>query len=121
MLNLCGKPSRRFYEFLSIVAKNESEKKELKYLIGKEGKKDLQKLTAESVTVKDLLLKYPSAIPSIDYLIEAIPPIKPRLYSIASSQNVHKEAIELCIILNDWKTPSGKYKTGLNTTFLSKQ
>lgn len=29
-----------------------------------------------------------------------------------------KDAIELCIIVNDWKTPSGKGKTGLNTTYL---
>ena len=32
---------------------------------------------------------------------------------------MHKDEIELCIILNDWKTPSGKYKTGLNTTYLA--
>lgn len=29
-----------------------------------------------------------------------------------------KDAIELCIIVNDWKTPSGKMRSGLNTTYL---
>ena len=38
---MCGKPIRRFYEFLSVVAKDEGEKKQLKHLISKDGKKDL--------------------------------------------------------------------------------
>jgi len=39
----------------------------------------------ETVTCADLLEKFPSAIPSIDYMVEYLPMIKPRLYSIASA------------------------------------
>jgi sulfite reductase alpha subunit-like flavoprotein len=42
-------------------------------------------MIGESVTYADLLLRYPSAIPELEYLIEYVPVIKPRLYSIASS------------------------------------
>lgn len=118
-LDILGKPSRRFYEFLGMAAKDEAEKNEIKALLTKEGKADLTNLKKETTTYKDLLLKYKSAIPALPYLLDVIPPIKPRLYSIASSQAMVKDAIELCIILNDWKTPSGKAKTGLNTTYLT--
>jgi len=42
-------------------------------------------LIGESVTYADLLLRFPSAIPKLEYMLECIPVIKPRLYSIASS------------------------------------
>jgi sulfite reductase alpha subunit-like flavoprotein len=38
----------------------------------------------ETVTYADLFKKWPSTLPSLDYLVQYIPPIKPRLYSIAS-------------------------------------
>ena len=57
----------------------------LKHLISAEGKEDLNKFIAETVTVADLLLKFPSAVPTIEYMVEYFPMIKPRLYSIASA------------------------------------
>jgi sulfite reductase alpha subunit-like flavoprotein len=45
----------------------------------------MKDLINESVTYADLLIRFPSALPSLEYLIEYIPAIKPRLYSIASS------------------------------------
>lgn len=118
VIDVLGKPNRRFLQFMSQCAKDDAEKKELKYLITKEGRSDLKSLLVESVTYKDLLLRYPSSIPSINYLAEYIPAIKPRLYSIASAQSKVKDAINLCIIHNTWKTPSGQLKTGLNTSYL---
>lgn len=117
-LDISGKPNRRFFEFLGMAAKDPAEKAEIKALLTKEGKADLAALKKESLTYKDLLIKYKSAIPAIPYLLDYIPPIKARLYSIASSQAMTQDAIELCIILNDWKTPSGKTRTGLSTTYL---
>lgn len=75
-------------------------------------------MIAESVTHADLLLRYPSALPSLEYLLEAIPAIKPRLYSIASSMSEVGNSVELCIILNDWETSKGETKYGLCTTYM---
>lgn len=38
----------------------------------------------ETATFADLIQTFPSALPQLDYLIEYIPQIKSRLYSIAS-------------------------------------
>jgi len=63
VLDVMGRPNRRFYDFLSICATSEKEKAELKHLISKEGKTDMKGMIGESVTYADLLLRYPSALP----------------------------------------------------------
>jgi len=40
--DIFGRPSRRFYEFLSINAKDEKEKAEIKHLMSKEGQQELK-------------------------------------------------------------------------------
>jgi sulfite reductase (NADPH) flavoprotein alpha-component len=85
VLDVFGRPGRRFYDFLSVCATDETEKAELKNLLSKEGKPELKNFVDETATFADLLIAFPSALPSLDYLIEYIPQIKPRLYSIASA------------------------------------
>lgn len=67
-----------------MVAKNDGERKQLEHLMTKEGKPELLKLIKETTTFADLLDMFPSAIPSMEHLIQFVPQIKPRLYSIAS-------------------------------------
>jgi sulfite reductase alpha subunit-like flavoprotein len=40
--DIFGRPSRRFYEFLSINAKDEKEKAEIKHLMSKDGQQELK-------------------------------------------------------------------------------
>jgi sulfite reductase alpha subunit-like flavoprotein len=68
-LDIFGRPSRRFYEFLALAAKDESEKKAINNLLSKEGKPELLGLIKETATYADLLEKFPSSVPSLDYLI----------------------------------------------------
>ena len=65
-------------------------------------------MVAETVTFADILVKFPSAKPSLANLIQLLPVCKPRYYSIASSQRMIGEKLELCIVLVDWVTPSGQ-------------
>lgn len=44
----------------------------------------MKELINETTTYADLLKMFPSAVPSLEYMIQTIAPIKPRLYSIAS-------------------------------------
>lgn len=63
VLDVMGKPNRRFYEFLGTCATDEKEKTDLKHLLTKEGKPEFKDLVGESVTYADLLIRYPSALP----------------------------------------------------------
>lgn len=118
VLDLFGRPPRRFYDTLAIAAKDEGEKAQLEYLMTKEGNEKYKELVKDTVTYADLLLQYPSTRLELGYLLDHIQPIKPRLYSIASSQEMHGDNLQLCIIKDDWTTPSGRYRQGLCTRYL---
>lgn len=119
VLDIFGKPARRFYETLQMAAKDDKEKKEIEYLLGKDGKPKLKELGKETPSYADLLRRYPSSKLSLDFLLDHVPRIKPRLYSIASSSEMHKDMLHLCIVKDDWKTASGQVRYGLCTRYLS--
>lgn len=117
-LDLFGKPNRRFYDVLPLFAQSESDKKALLHLVSPEGKDEFAELLKETPTYADLFLKYPSCKPSIAHLVDLVPQIKPRYYSIASSMRMYPDTLHLCVVVVDWKTPSGKLRYGLCTNYL---
>mmetsp|Transcript_167645 Transcript_167645/g.296840 ORF Transcript_167645/g.296840 Transcript_167645/m.296840 type:complete len:1850 (+) Transcript_167645:144-5693(+) len=121
VLDIGGWPKRRFYEMLKLCVTDPAEKEELSKICSKAGKEDYQACIQESYTYAELLEKYPSAAPSIGSLIDYIPDIKPRLYSIASSSRLRGEdEAHLCIIKNEWKATSGRTRVGLSTDWLGR-
>lgn len=118
VLDIFGKPGRRFYEFLGIIAEDPKEKAHLKHLLTKEGAEDFKALVDESVNYGELLELFPSCKVTVPQLIDFVPNIKPRLYSIASAQEQMGNTLQLCIIADDWETPTGKYKHGLCSGYL---
>lgn len=121
ILDINGWPKRRFYEMLKMSATDPKEQEELNYICSREGKETYLACGEESYTYAELLQKFPSAVPSIGHLLDYIPDIKPRLYSIASSPRMHGEEVcHLCIIRNDWTATSGRDRTGLATGWLDR-
>merc|ERR1712151_229967 len=121
ILDIGGWPKRRFYEMMKISATDPQEKEELAHLTTKEGKPDYQKYIDESYTYAELMQKFPSAQVGIGHLIDYVPDIKPRLYSIASSSRLHgDDECHLCIIKNDWNATSGRNCVGLATGWLER-
>ena len=120
VLDIFGKPGRRFYETLAMAASDEAEKKEIEFLLTKEGKEDLRKISqVEMATYADLMKKWPSTKLNLEYLLDYVPRIKPRLYSIASSADMHPDELHLCIVKEDWESPTGEVRYGLATRYLS--
>jgi len=120
VLDVAGWPKRRFYEMLKLCAEDPAEKAELEKLCSKEGKEDYKGYTDESYTYAELLEKFQSAKPSVGHLLDYIPDIKARLYSIASSSRMRgNDTCHLCIIKNEWEGKSGRPIVGLSTGWLS--
>ncbi|CAD7948280.1 unnamed protein product [Amoebophrya sp. A120] len=120
IIDILGRPNKHFYKNLARFATDEKEKKELQLLIedSEEGKKAYKAMADETVTYVDVLNKFKSAHPPLEHLISMIPCVKPRLYSIASSPRFMPDHVELMIVVNDWETPSGKQRIGLNTDYI---
>jgi sulfite reductase alpha subunit-like flavoprotein len=119
VLDVFGRPKRRFYDMLEMVATDEGQKKELAHLLTKDGAAQMKSdFVDETMHHADLLRKFDSAKVPIEYLIDFVPVIKPRLYSIASASKLTKENLHLCIVADDWDTPQGKYQHGMCTNYL---
>ena len=121
VLDIFGKPPRRFFETLQMAATDEKEKAEIEFLLSKDGKEKMKEYLKETITYADLMKLYPSAKLNLEYLVDHVPRIKPRLYSIASASEMHGDKLHLCIVKDDWNTPSGRYRQGTSTRYLAKQ
>ena len=108
-VDLFGKPHKSFYAELSKYATEKADKMALYFTSSPEGSATFKKLSEkETVTFADILKAYPSARPPIAELCELIGDIEPRHYSIASSQAVVGDRVDLLVVTVDWVTPSGE-------------
>ncbi|OWZ18377.1 Sulfite reductase [Phytophthora megakarya] len=119
VLDIFGRPSKKFYQALLERATDEKEKTTLTVLLDADGKDEYKRRVDETVTFAELLEEFPSARPTLVDLLALVPRIKPRHYSIASSMKMNPTSVHLLIVVHDWTTPSGKYCVGQATRFLS--
>ena len=74
--------------------------------------------TPEDADLLDLLVAFPSARPPLQALLDSLPSLKPRLYSIASSQAAVGERVELCVgVVRD--TRRGRARDGVASCHLA--
>ncbi|KAJ1955474.1 sulfite reductase [NADPH] flavoprotein component, partial [Linderina pennispora] len=98
-LDLFGRPSKKFYAALADFATDTAQADKLRWLTTSEGAVEFKDRVADTVTYADLLLEFGSARPSILHLVDMIPAIKPRHYSIASSAKMHPGYVHLCVVI----------------------
>ncbi|KAF8665652.1 hypothetical protein AX16_000106 [Volvariella volvacea WC 439] len=119
-IDLFGKPPKSFYYDLAAFATNKVDKHALQFIGSPEGSSTFKKLSEkDTVTFAEVLQKYPSAKPGIERLCELIGDIKPRHYSIASSQEVVGDRVDLLVVTVDWETPNGIKRYGQCTRYLA--
>jgi len=117
-LDLFGRPSKKFYCALAGFATSRYEYLKLMH-IGTDDAEAFKLGIHETVTFADLLLQYKTANPTIEDLVELIPPIKARHYSIASSMKLNPRSVHLLVVAVDWVTPRGRKRFGQCTRYLA--
>ncbi|KXX83348.1 Sulfite reductase [NADPH] flavoprotein component [Madurella mycetomatis] len=119
-VDILGKPPKRFFEALAEFATDETEKKKLEFLGGKEGAEEFKRLSeVDTVTYVDILQTFPSARPDFRDLVRIVAPLKRREYSIASAQAVTPTSVSLMIVVVDWVDTKGRTRYGQATRYLS--
>ncbi|KPV74920.1 uncharacterized protein RHOBADRAFT_66506 [Rhodotorula graminis WP1] len=119
-LDIFGKPGKSFYETLSRYATDKNEERALRFIACPDGHSTFKKLSEmDTVTYADLMRQFPSARPPVEDLVREIEEIKPRHYSIASSQNFVGDSVHLLIVTVEWQTPKGSPRYGQCTRYLA--
>lgn len=68
--------------------------------------------------VAHILEDLPSCKPAIDHLLELLPRLQPRFYSISSSAKVHKDRVHVTAVVIEYDTPTGRTNQGVCTTWM---
>jgi len=97
VLDVFGKPNKKFFDTLSLFAKDEGERRALEGIVAssEEGKALYRDLVHDYANHADVLRRFSSARPPLEQLVNMIPTLKPRSYSIASSPLMHPDMIQL--------------------------
>jgi sulfite reductase (NADPH) flavoprotein alpha-component len=119
-VDLFGRPGKAFYTDLAEYATGKVDQYALRFIGSPEGASTFKKMgEKDTVTYADILMKYASARPGIEVLCQIIGDIKPRHYSIASSQAVVGDQVDLLVVSVDWMNPSGSPRFGQCTRYLA--
>eukprot|EP01083_Nonionella_stella_P110223 322366_1 len=118
-LDFMGTPRRHFFEMLLHFATEEREIERLEDFISSEGQLDLYRYCQrERRTFAEVLESFKSAIPPLEYLVELIPRLRPRDFSISSSFKAQPKFVEITIALVEYTTPYKREKKGVCSEFL---
>ncbi|KAM9176576.1 NADPH-dependent diflavin oxidoreductase 1 isoform 3-T6 [Mergus octosetaceus] len=121
-LDISCVPRRSFFELLSYFSTNELEREKLQEFSSAQGQEELYSYcNRPRRTTLEALWDFPhttSAIPP-EYLLDLIPRIRPRAFSIASSLLAHPDRIQILVAVVRYKTRLSKPRRGLCSTWLA--
>ena len=117
-LDLSCMPRRRFFERLAPFAADAMQQEKLIEFASADGADTLtQYAYREKRTILMVLRDFPSARPPLDHLVDMIPVLKSRAFSIASSQQAHAGQIHICASIVRYTTPLKFARVGVCSSF----
>ncbi len=119
-LDIFGTPRRYFFEVMVHFASQPMQQEKLRELSSAEGQDELYRYCLrEKRSFVEVLRDFVGVVVPLEYLLELIPRISPRQFSISSSLQAHPEEAHICVALVQYVTPMRRNRTGLCSTYLS--
>jgi sulfite reductase alpha subunit-like flavoprotein len=122
-LDICGKPKRYFFHLISHFCESEEHKERLQELSSSQGQQDLFRYAYSTKrTLLEVLMDFPlkGKIP-LTYVLDLIPWIRPRSFSIASSPEIDPWRIGLTVGIVEYTVPGMKsLRTGVCTQWMKR-
>lgn len=115
-INITGVPKMHVVRELSKHTADPGAQEHLTYVTSKEGKKEYGNWALrDHRTLMQILNEIPSLSPPIDVLLELLPRLQPRYYSISSSSKAFPDQIHVTAAVVDYETPLGVPTRGVCT------
>lgn len=114
-------PRTHILKELSTYTTDPQEKSKLELMCGTtaEGKSLYQSWVVDSCRhVTHILEDLPTCKPPVDHILELLPRLQPRFYSIASSAKCHPSSVHVCGVVVEYSTVTGRVNKGVATTWL---
>lgn len=118
-VDVLAPPRKLALRTLAPHAADDAERAELVRLSSPAGHAEYEAtIRGQGTTLLDALRRFPSLSPPLDVLLDALPPLRPRFYSVTTSREVHPRALAFCLSIAVAPTPSGKPRVGLASGYL---
>ncbi|KAM5330720.1 NADPH-dependent diflavin oxidoreductase 1 isoform 1-T1 [Glossophaga mutica] len=121
-LDIASVPRRSFFELLACLSPHELEREKLLEFSSASGQEALHEYCSRPRrTALEVLSDFPhtaAAIPP-DYLLDLIPPIRPRAFSIASSLLARPERLQILVAVVQYQTRLKEPRRGLCSSWLA--
>ncbi|XP_026345671.2 NADPH-dependent diflavin oxidoreductase 1 isoform X2 [Ursus arctos] len=121
-LDIASVPRRSFFELLACLSPHELEREKLLHFSSPQGQEELYSYCSRPRrTILEVLCDFPhtaGAIPA-DYLLDLIPPIRPRAFSIASSLLAHPLRLQILMAVVQYQTRLKEPRRGLCSSWLA--
>ncbi|KAM4019635.1 NADPH-dependent diflavin oxidoreductase 1 isoform 2-T2 [Anomaloglossus baeobatrachus] len=121
-LDIRSVPRRSFFRLLSYFSPDEQEREKLQEFGSAAGQEELYAYcNRPRRTTLEVLVDFPHTTSSIpaDYLLELIPRIRPRAFSIASSMQVNPNKLQILMAVVQYKTRLHEVRRGLCSSWLA--
>ncbi|KAM5145411.1 NADPH-dependent diflavin oxidoreductase 1 [Mantella aurantiaca] len=115
-------PRRSFFQLLSYFSLDEQEKEKLQEFSSAAGQDELYTYcNRPRRTTLEVLVDFPHTTCNIpaDYLLDLIPRIRPRAFSIASSLQAHPDRLQILMAVVQYRTKLHEPRRGLCSTWLA--
>eukprot|EP00842_Homolaphlyctis_polyrhiza_P004271 jgi/Hompol1/4845/HPOL_004002-RA len=103
-LELHALPKRAFFRVLADHTTDPAEKKLLLFLSSTQGAEAYRQLRAQQPTLLDILSTFPSCTPPFSALIENLPRLQPRYYSVACAPTTHPGRVRFAFNVVAYRT-----------------
>ncbi|XP_004613420.2 NADPH-dependent diflavin oxidoreductase 1 isoform X1 [Sorex araneus] len=121
-LDIASVPRRSFFELLACLSPHELEREKLLEFSSAQGQEELYEYcNRPRRTIVEVLCDFPhtaGAIPP-DYLLDLIPALRPRAFSIASSLHAHPNRLQILVAVVQYQTRLKEPRRGLCSSWLA--
>ncbi|KAH7100415.1 riboflavin synthase domain-like protein [Auriculariales sp. MPI-PUGE-AT-0066] len=113
-------PRRSFFEFVQHFTSDEQHKEKLVEFCTPEGAEDLDDyVNRVRRTSAEVLHEFTSVKVPREYIFDLFPPLRPRMFSIASSVKLHPNQVHLCVAIVQYRTRLKVPRKGVCTSWLA--
>lgn len=118
--DLASPPRKLLLRYLAESCSEASDKAKLLFLCSRSGKDIYKACVLEAqLSLIDILDCFPSCRPSLEFLLDLLPPLAPRMYSAASCISAHSQKVQFAFTLAKITTPK-THREGVATGWMNK-
>ncbi|KAJ1913655.1 hypothetical protein IWQ60_009123 [Tieghemiomyces parasiticus] len=121
LVDLAGLPKKALLRMLAEHAADPEDRKRLLFITSRQGAAAFNELRAHIPHLGDILATFPSCRPPLDCLLDVLPPLQPRYYSVANAPS-SKGHLRFAFNVVSYRTPvpAGVPREGLCTPWLAR-